>query len=834
MSLQDRLDELTTDRDRRFQEREIDRAEQVNGNDYNPVEINPWTGQAGDVASNGQIPPGMPVTELQTPEGGTTIEGPNSPRPRPKPQPKKPYLETTKPVVVGYLSLEDYTSQTKLVSACWEPPGYVAVAFTVERDTNNPVDYTCARYEFVWRENGDGECRPTPNPEAPYETMAACRNDPNNKIWQARDGTPLGISGRDYPDEPPGGDYADKGASGWNSADNERLTYSLGLVTCFFKVKFSGSSSWELFSWTVGADGSNPFLTALRLFERERNVEAGDYNAQLLEIVDSVSGDRRIPKSYIGESGFGYAADSNGVPTLPDGYTVSIPIVEWIQSYTRAPGSATTVYGAMRRRAYSKTVIFQNKPGRPIYWADAGEGGEGGQKPPLPSAPGIPSRDPPASSKKPEQGKPSTVERQFWVSEPNEQDPNTYKAPYKVLGINAEEDSEAHLAYWRKSQGFVKHGRHIEGGQEKWCESTQFGDASPDPWNSGVGKSLELNPPASLNRSPCGQQFAGSLTHNVLDSTLRKVVEIDPQQLVTSITSTPTTVVRRPLDQELEIAVADARFSDPAVRNIAVKVKVYDILSGSGCNLSAPVERDAIVNRFMLQSIASTTTVIAPGYPIEEVPKAYSPIYGSSAPPTTGATTARRYWYYWRHSNGEETRVEIPVEILRTDPVKAYLTQTGDRTAIAVLKIGEKTEEGEVKACRVVRATIDLQSSDTVAIQDFSIDATQIEPIDDDWQTDYTRDRLIEPDVPDPPAGTMVQWNLDNGQRGNLRIADSQAIVLEGDQNAWALGQALKVKVWAISDFPSGTAEEIESNFAPITEGSVSIVAASAVLATGD
>jgi hypothetical protein len=44
----------------------------------------------------------------------------------------------------------------------------------------------------------------------------------------------------------------------------------------------------------------------------------------------------------------------------------------------------------------------------------------------------------------------------------------------------------------------------------------------------------------------------------------------------------------------------------------------------------------------------------------------------------------------------------------------------------------------------------------------------------------------------------------------------------------------LKVKVWAIADFPNGVAEEIESNFAPISEGSVSIVAASAVLATSE
>ena len=80
----------------------------------------------------------------------------------------------------------------------------------------------------------------------------------------------------------------------------------------------------------------------------------------------------------------------------------------------------------------------------------------------------------------------------------------------------------------------------------------------------------------------------------------------------------------------------------------------------------------------------------------------------------------------------------------------------------------------------------------------------------------------------------MAQWNIDNGQRGNLRMADSQAIVLEGTQEDWAAGQALNVKVWAIGDFPNGTAEEIESNFAPILEGGVEIVAASAVLAASE
>lgn len=838
MPLQDRLDELTNDRDRRFQEREIDRAEQVNGNDYNPVEINPWTEQSGDVVSNGQIPPGMPVTELQTPEGGTTIEGPNSPRPKPQPQPRKPYLETNKPVAIGYLALKDYTSQNKLVSACWIPPGRVAVLFSVERETGEPVDFTCPRYAFRKLEDGDGECYPTPDPDAPYETMAACRDDPNNKIWLSKNNEPMGITGRDYPDEPPGGDYEDKGDSGWNWVSNDasqNLNYSQNTYFVVLKYRKPGGV-WRVDGRYQSTLASNPVLSAINLLRHSLPGDGDAYEIQLVELANAITGDRFISSFYIEN---GYYKLNDGDPqlaVLAHGTTVTAPMVRWQQSYFRPPGGTETVYGPIQRITYSKKLEFVNETQGSfvrITWEGPGFGEPGGD-PGFPDSPKIPDRDPPARSKKPEQGEPSTVERQFWVSEPNEDDPDQYKPPYQVFATNAEEETEGHVAYWQTSQGFIKHGRHLVSEEEKWCKITQFGNRSPDPWNSGVGKSLELNPPASLNKSACGQQFAGSLFANVLDTTLGKVFEIDPQQLVTSITSTPTTVIQRPLDEELEIAVADARMSDPAVRDIAVKVKVYDILPGGGCNLSAPVEKDAIVNRFMLQSLASTTTEIAPGYPIEDVPKAYAPIWGSNTPPSGGSKEARRYYYYWRHSNGEETRVEIPVEILRSDPVKAYLTQTGDRTAIVVLKIGEKTESEQVKACRVVRATIDLELSSAVSIEDFSKDEEQFDAIADDWQTDYTRDRFIEPDIASPPTGTMLQWNIDNGQRGNLRIADSQAIALEGDQNAWALGQALKVKVWAISDFPSGTAEEIEGNFAPITEESVSIVAASAVLAAGD
>lgn len=823
MPLQDRLDELTNDRDRRFQEREADRAEQVNGNDYNPVEINPWTEQSGDVVSNGQIPPGMPVTELQTPEGGTTIEGPNSPRPKPKPQPKKPYLENNKPVVVGYLAFEDYTSSKKLVSACWTPPGYVAVGFAVERETGQPVDYTCPRYEFHWLEDGDGECRPTPDPQAPYETMSACRNDPNNEIWLGEDGSPLGTNGRDGPHPI---ERNDRGDSSIYYVDNFVYSYLAKRQIPFepdFDEAVVYTSAWgQAFVLKYNWSGDSR--------RRYEDLLSGEEEGQIIE------------KTWMIDPAMGTGYFSPGVanPSIPpNGFSVTRTGSVWYQTVTRTPGSLTSTYSKPIKAFVTIKWVFE------IF-----EVGSGGQEfsrwSPYPSIgealqergikpPPVPKVNFDDRKKKPEQGEPSTVERQFWVSEPNEQDPNTYKPPYKVSTINAEEDSEISLAYWRTSQGFVKHGRHMKSDEtEEWCKSTQFGDNSPTPWNEGVGKSLQLNPPASLNRSACARQFSGSLTHNVLDSTLGKVIEIDPQQEVLSITSTPTTQVKRPLDQELDIVVADSRMSDPAVRDIAVKVKVYDILPGGGCNLSAPVEKDAIVNRFMLQSLASTTTEIAPGYPIEDVPKAYAPIWGSNTPPSGGSKEARRYYYYWRHSNGEETRVEIPVEILRSDPVKAYLTQTGDRTAIVVLKIGEKTESEQVKACRVVRATIDLELSSAVSIEDFSKDEEQFDAIADDWQTDYTRDRFIEPDIASPPTGTMLQWNIDNGQRGNLRIADSQAIALEGDQNAWALGQALKVKVWAISDFPSGTAEEIEGNFAPITEESVSIVAASAVLAAGD
>lgn len=813
MTAQDRLDELTTERDRRFQERETDRAEQINGTDYQPVEINPWVEQPGNIVSNGQIPPGMPVVEVKGSEGEQTIKGPDSPRPRPRPQPKKPYLDTNKPVVLGYLGYEDYTSSKKLVSACWTPPGYVAVGFTVERETGQPVDYTCPRYEFHWLEDGDGECRPTPDPSAPYATMSACRNDPNNRIWLDENDNPTGRSSRDGP--PPD--------------ELKYPAYSLYVGTSI--LAHFGREEQKPIPIIIGEiqpinQQGQPTgqwrLSAPSFYSPESwaaSIQEGYYNHREYARTYSIPCNKYVSSSYY----------QNGSWNIPEGTRIRVTFPVYYQLIFRAAGQPEFNYGSIFVRSEKATLEWVCTAAF-CTWSFPGDSRD---TPPLREPPPPPRQDKP-KYKLPESGKATTVERQFWISEPNEQDPDTYKSPYKILGINAEEESEVSLAYWRTSQGFVKHGRHIKSDEtEEWCESTQFGDNSPTPWNEGVGKSLQLNPPVSLNRSACARQFSGSLTHNVLDSTLGKVIEIDPQQPVISITSTPTTSINRPLDQELDIVVADARMSDPKVRNIAVKIKVYDILPGSGCSLSAPVEKDAIVNRFMLQSIASTTTVIAPGYPIEDVPKAYSPVYSSSATPTGGATTARRYWYYWRNSSGEETRVEIPVEILRTDPVKAYLTQTGDRTAIAVLKIGEKTESGQVKACRVVRATIDLESSSLIETEDFSIDTTDIESIDDDWQTDYTKDRLKTPPIPAAPIGTMVQWNIDNEQRGNLRIDDSQAITLEGTQDDWVLGQGLKVKVWAISDFPSGAAEEIESNFAPIVE-TVSIVAASAVLSTTD
>jgi hypothetical protein len=615
-------------------EHEVERSEQLErdhtGQPFKYVGRNPATGEIqisnGDVrlsaysVSNSELTPNTELQVLDSGVGNPTVNfAPHHPRrPVEPPQSSEEFTGTYAVLLDSIVSGEATPSCRKLTDiwALFAIVQYVKAArvmvlFSFPVDTGSPVDYACPRYRF---KSGSWTCDPTADVDASYDNYSACAaaNPVTCPGGLYPPGLPL-IDG--YPSTPgctgagsstsPGGtfrryDYGDEYGVESNKTYQERF-YT------FDRPAYSSSCGSRSARKALGRYGTDVYP----YFDEYGNVagyEMAGYNPDNLLELNSNLVTSWTHRSIYNE----FYKEKGRAPKCGDKITRTRRYIE----YTVAP--IHTVYDC-DGRGYSTGGDFSvNGLGSEtvtwswqfaVYWSflevsySAGCGNynpkffDGSSNPQVYTPPPP---DPPECP--PDEGEPSTYERQFWVG-------GHVQTPTKLISINAEEEYEYFGSLM--PDGYyvtLKWGRKKVNGKEEWCKVQTFKTTNLVDWRTeSYHESKELQP-----TKPSG--VAGTLIDTKNDRanlTETALIEINPTQIVKGAGN-----INRTLNKEL-LTRPEGSFV-----NTQIPAKIdYTPNGGTKVQYNAPIYRIVQV----IPAVLNTGTIGC--IEVGQVELAYSPLF---------------------------------------------------------------------------------------------------------------------------------------------------------------------------------------------------------------
>ena len=547
MNARDLIKQRRAEIENKAVEYEVERSEQLErdhtGQPFKYVGRNPATGEIqisnGDVrlsaysVSNSEL---TSETELQVLDHGignpTVNFAPHHPRRQVEPQESSEEFTGTYAVLLDTIVEGDAEPSCRKLTDIWAlfaivqyvKAARVMVLFSFPVNTGSPVPYACPRYRF---KSGSWTCDPTADVDASYGSYSECASA--NPVTCPGGLYPPGLPLIDgYPSTP---GCANAGASNFPGYTLWDSNYqSLGPVT-------ANTVYWYQYTLPAQTDPNRPEKQQYNWFTPSYPPNP-EYNPKLLKTWK------------VGSLTEEFRAKFGRLPKCGDQITVT----EEIATYNVAPSTTITdcsgdpiaYYGGdhsgIQFTTKSRTFAYQQVSPIFLNWVSVTsnfgcgdytpEFFDGSSNPPnnTPKHPDPPECDP-------EEGEPSTYERQFWVG-------GHIQTPIKLISINAEEQ----YTYFGTlmPDGYyvtLKWGRHMVGGKEEWCKVQTFKTTNFIDWRTeSYHDSKELEP-----TKPSGT--AGTLISTKNDRanlTKNAVIEIEPSQTVVGAGN-----INRTLNKEL-------------------------------------------------------------------------------------------------------------------------------------------------------------------------------------------------------------------------------------------------------------------------------------------
>lgn len=618
MNARDLIRQRRAETENKAVEHEVERSEQLErdhtGQLFKYTGRNPATGEIqisnGDVrlsaysVSNSELTPNTELQVLDSGVGNPTVNfAPHHPRRPVEPPQSSEEFTGTYAVLLDSIVSGEATPSCRKLTDIWAlfaivqyvKQSRVMVLFSFPKDTGSPVPYACPRYRFT---SGSWTCNPTADVDASYDNYSACAA-----------ANPVTCPGGLYP---PGLPLID----GYPSTPG-----------CFGAGSFTspGLSGWKSNYVTVNAVGASP-----------RPYTAYIYETTIPANTNPNSTQRPERKAYFFSSP-NFMPNPINNPKLIKTWTAKSVINEFRSKFGRDPrcGDKITVTEEIANYAIAPRTVINDCMGSPIAasggdhsgiqfttksttysWQNVSQVfrdfvpvtssfGCGDYTPEFYNgtvAPGYmpPPPDPPQCS--PDEGQPSTFERQFWVG-------GHIQTPIKLISINAEEDYEYFGSLM--PDGYyvtLKWGRHKVNGKEEWCKVQTFKTTNLVDWRTeSYHTSKELQP-----TKPSG--VAGTLIDTKNDRanlTETALIEINPTQTVKGAGN-----INRTLNKEL-LTRPQGSFV-----NTQIPAKLdYTPNGGTKVQYNAPIYRIVQV----IPAVLNTGTIGC--IEVGQVELAYSPLF---------------------------------------------------------------------------------------------------------------------------------------------------------------------------------------------------------------
>lgn len=541
-------------------EHEIQRSEETKtshtGAPFTYEGRNPATGQIqisnGDVrlsaysVSNSELTPGTQLQVLDSGQGSPTVNfQPHHPTRPVEPQQSSEEFTGTFAVLLDSIVQGEAPPSCRKLTDIWAlfaivryvKAARVMVLFSFPVDKGNPVELACPRYNFssVYVSPGvyEPQCVPTGSIDGTYGTFEECRLA--NPVSCGGDGFPAGLplGENGYPSGENcegAGSYTSPGGTGVLAKFGDFYGVDPGVTTYV--------TNWYEITYPAQTDPAGTLRPERKSYWRYNERSGGvrprpEWQPKLINTWTS----RSIYAEFYSQKG--------RAPRCGDTITVDQTFAVWQVSPT------TTVKGCdggtISASGGDETGIqFQNQTVTyswqflqvygflPVTYSNGC--GDFTLLPDPPSPPPPPSNPPPNPPEcYPEEGDPSTFERQFWVG-------GHLQTPIKLHSINAEEEYEYFGSLM--PDGYyvtIKWGRHTVNGSEEWCKVQTFKTTNLVDWRTAsYHDSKDLNPTL-----PSGQ--AGTLISTKNDRAnlaSNGLMEINPSQTVVGAGGINRTLVK--------------------------------------------------------------------------------------------------------------------------------------------------------------------------------------------------------------------------------------------------------------------------------------------------
>ena len=540
-------------------EHEIQRSEETKsshtGAPFTYEGRNPATGQIqisnGDVrlsaysVSNSELTPGTQLQVLDSGQGSPTVNfQPHHPTRPVEPQQSSEEFTGTFAVLLDSIVQGEAPPSCRKLTDIWAlfaivryvKAPRVMVLFSFPVDTGSPVELACPRYNFspgfVSTDVYEPQCVPTGSIDGTYGTFEECRLA--NPVSCGGDGFPAGIPLGDdgYPSNSGctgAGSYTSAGGTGFLANYGDPFGNVPGVKTY--------QTYWYEITRPAQTDPNGTLRPERKGYWRYNEKEGGErpdpeWQPKLIYTWTS----RSIYSEFFSQNG--------RAPRCGDTITVNQITAVWQGSPTTyvkgCDGGTISASGGDETgiQFQNQTVTYSWQPlGTygfiPVSYSN-GCGDYGIL--PDPSLPPPPSNPPPKPPEcYPDEGDPSTFERQFWVG-------GHLQTPIKLHSINAEEEYEYFGSLM--PDGYyvtIKWGRHTVNGSEEWCKVQTFKTTNLVDWRTTeYHDSKLLNPP-----TPGGQ--AGTLISTKNDRAnlaSNGLMEINPSQTVVGAGGINRTLVK--------------------------------------------------------------------------------------------------------------------------------------------------------------------------------------------------------------------------------------------------------------------------------------------------
>lgn len=619
MNARDLIRQRRAETENKAVEHEVERSEQLErdhtGQPFKYTGRNPATGEIqisnGDVrlsaysVSNSELTPNTELQVLDSGVGNPTVNfTPHHPRRPVEPPQSSEEFTGTYAVLLDSIVSGEATPSCRKLTDIWAlfaivqyiKAARVMVLFSFPKDTGSPVPYACPRYRFT---SGSWTCNPTADVDASYDNYSACAA-----------ANPVTCPGGLYP---PGLPLIDGYPSTPGCANAGSFTSQGGFISRSNYV-------------TVNAVGASPrpyqeyiYETTLPAITNPNSTQRAERKAYFFSrpgfMPNPINNPKliktRTAKSVINEFRSKFERD----PKCGDKITVT----EEIATFYSAP--ITTIYdcsgGSIAASGGDHSGIQFTTKSTTYSWQNVSqvfrdfvpvtssfgcgdynpEFFDGSSNPP-PNTPPPP--DPPECP--PDEGEPSTYERQFWVG-------GHVQTPTKLISINAEEEYEYFGSLM--PDGYyvtLKWGRKKVNGKEEWCKVQTFKTTNLVDWRTeSYHTSKELQP-----TKPSG--VAGTLINTKNDRanlTETALIEINPTQTVKGAGN-----INRTLNKEL-LTRPQGSFV-----NTQIPAKLdYTPNGGTKVQYNAPIYRIVQV----IPAVLNTGTIGC--IEVGQVELAYSPLF---------------------------------------------------------------------------------------------------------------------------------------------------------------------------------------------------------------